>query len=383
MVFARAFYFVFFFALACLIPFLALYYQSLGLSGQEIGFLAGIIPIITMFGASIWSMISDATGKHRLLFLVAIGGVWMSVLLLTQATTFLQLIPIVMIYAVFFSPIIPLTDNSVMALLGDRGAEYGRIRVWGAYGWGISAIIIGWITERYGLSWAFVGFLATWVFLLYIGYRLPMAVASAGGKFWQELKILLSERSWFLFLAVALIEAMSLGIFLSFLFLYLEEMGASRTVMGLSLAVSTLSEIPVFLYSRKLLQRWDSMFLLALSLFFTVIRAFGYVNMTAPWQVLIISLLHGPTFALMWASGVAYANKMAPPGLGATAQGVFAGIVMGLGSALGAFTGGIIYDAYGAVAAFQWAGIASLTALLLFVLLNRKSFIRQMQVARK
>ena len=85
----------------------------------------------------------------------------------------------------------------------------------------------------------------------------------------------------------------------------------------------------------------------------------------------------------MWVSGVAYANKMAPPGLGATAQGVFAGTVMGLGPALGAFSGGILYDAYGAVVAFQWAGFASLLALVLFIAVNRRSFMRQMQVVKK
>ena len=380
--YGKAFYFVFFGAAACLIPFLALYYQSLGLSGREIGFLSGIVPLITMVGASIWSMISDATGKHRLLFLISLCGVWLSVLLMTQAATFVQLIPVVMIYALFFSPIIPLTDNSVMAMLGEQSSEYGRIRVWGAYGWGIAAVIIGVVVERYGLQWGFAGFLSIWIFLLFIGSKLPMAVASAGGKFWQELQILLSDRSWFLFLLVALIEGMSLGIFLSFLFIYLEEIGASRTIMGFTLLTATLSEIPIFLYSRKLLKRWNAPFLLALSLLFTVIRAFAYVNMTAPWQVLIINLLHGLTFSLMWTAGVAYANQLAPPGLGATAQGVFAGTVMGLGSALGAFSGGIIYDAYGAVVAFQWAGFASLMALILFVWVNRRSFMGQMQAAR-
>jgi PPP family 3-phenylpropionic acid transporter len=186
-----------------------------------------------------------------------------------------------------------------------------------------------------------------------------------------------------LFLVVALIEMMSLGIFLNFLFLYLDDVGASRTIMGLTLMVARISEIPIFLYSRKLLERWDAQFLLALSMIFTVIRALAYVNMTAPWQVLFISLLHGPTFALMWTSGVAYANKIAPPGLGTTAQGVFGGTVMGLGSALGAFSGGFLYDAYGAVVAFKWAGVASLLALILFTLINRQSFVRQLQVVRK
>jgi MFS family permease len=192
------------------------------------------------------------------------------------------------------------------------------------------------------------------------------------------LRVLLRNGRWLLFLAVALVEGMSLGIFLNYLFLYLAEMGASSIIMSWSLTLATVSEIPVFLYSRRLLARWGSPFVLMLSLAITVIRAFAYVFMTAPWQVLPISLLHGPSFAAMWAAGVAYADETAPLGLGSTAQGMFGSAVFGLGAALGAFSGGYLYDTVGAVATFQWAGWASLVALLLFVWMNRRSFVRQL-----
>ena len=228
MIAARAFYFVFFASVACLVPFLTLHYQDLGLSGREIGFLTGIVPLITMFSASIWSMISDATGKHRQLFLASIAGTWLSVVLMSQASTFVALIPIVAVYAFFIAPIIPLVDNAVMAMLGANSPEYGRQRVWGSYGWGIAGVIIGLIIQRSGLQWAFIGYLALWLVLLLVGARLPMVVKSAGGKFWQELRTLLANRNWILFLAVALFEGLSLGIFLNFLFLYLDDLGISR-----------------------------------------------------------------------------------------------------------------------------------------------------------
>jgi PPP family 3-phenylpropionic acid transporter len=382
MIVAKAFYFLFFGAMACLAPFLTLYYQDLGLSGREIGFLTGIVPLITMFGAALWGMIADATGRHRLLFLLAIIGTWCSVFLMTTAGSFLILIPIVVIYAFCFSPIIPLTDNSVIEQLGEeRRDEYGRQRVWGSYGWGLAGAAIGVIIAASGLQWAFIAFLAIFVPLFLVGTRLPMSPYKAGSHFWSELRELLSNRSWLLFLAVALIEGMSMGIFLNYLFLYLDALGASATIMGLTLTMATISEIPVFLYSQRLLARWSAPFLLAISMIFVVIRAFAYVGMTDPWQVLLISLLHGPTFALMWVAGVAYAAEIAPPGLGATAQGVFAGVVMGLGSALGAFSGGILYDASGPKSAFYFAGFAALAATAVFVFVNRSAFRRQIQRA--
>lgn len=382
MVVAKAFYFLFFGAMACLVPFLTLYYQDLGLSGREIGFLTGIVPLISMFGAALWGMIADATGRHRLLFLLAIIGTWCSVFLMSNAGSFSILIPIVVIYALCLSPIIPLTDNAVIDQLGEeRRGEYGRQRVWGSYGWGLAGALIGVIIAASGLHWAFIAFLALYVPLFLVATRLPMTPYTASSHFWAELRELLSNHAWLLFLGVALVEGMSLGIFLNYLFLYLAALGTSPTIMGLTLTMATISEIPVFLYSQRLLARWSAPFLLALSMVFTVIRAFAYAGMTDPWQVLLISLLHGPTFALMWVAGVAYAAEIAPPGLGATAQGVFSGVVMGLGSALGAFSGGILYDAFGPKSVFYFAGFAALAATVIFVFVNRSTFGKQLQPA--
>ena len=121
----------------------------------------------------------------------------------------------------------------------------------------------------------------------------------------------------------------------------------------------------------------------AFTVFFLVICSFAYATMTEPWQVLVISLLHGLTFSAMWAAGVAYADEIAPSGLGATAQGVFNGTDLGLGTALGAFIGGYLYDASGAVSAFQFAGWASLAALLVFFLAHRHLFIHQLKISLK
>ena len=373
----KAVYFIYYAAAASLIPFLTLYYQGLGLTGREIGILTGIAPLMTLLGASIWSVLADLTQKHRVLFLVAIGGTWGSVLLLSQLNTFLWLIPAVVAYAFFVAPLMPLVDNTVMVLLGKEKDAYGRFRVWGAYGWGIAAAIMGWVLQQAELHWIFSGYLTLLLILFAIALRLPIQPASRQSHFWQGFKQLITNRRWLLFLAVALIEGMSLGIFLNYLFLHLEDMGASRTVMGLSLTVATLSEIPIFLNSRRLL-RGGAPFLLAGSLAIMVVRAFAYANMTAAWQVLLISLLHGPTFSAMWSAGVAYADETAVPGLSTTAQGIFNGTVLGLGSELGAVIGGFLYESSGAVVAFQWAGWATLAAFILFVGVHRQSLIMEL-----
>ena len=145
------------------------------------------------------------------------------------------------------------------------------------------------------------------------------------------------------FLGTILIGSIIMSLTNNFLFLYLNSLGASKSLMGFSLTIATISEIPVLFFADRLLGRWGAKGLLTLSLLGYGVRAFAYSFMNVPWLVLPIQLLHGPTFATLWAAGVSYADEIAPEGMGATAQGLLSAVVWGLGSALGhQLTAGVV-----------------------------------------
>ena len=75
----------------------------------------------------------------------------------------------------------------------------------------------------------------------------------------------------------------------------------------------------------------------------------------SPWWVLAAEPLHGLTFGAAWAAGVARAAALAPPGLAASTQSVYSGVYLGLGSAAGAFVGGVVHARFGGVAVFAVA----------------------------
>jgi PPP family 3-phenylpropionic acid transporter len=367
---AKAFYFFFYAAQSSLIPFLALYYAQFGFSASQIGLLSGVLPLITLVSAPLWGGLADVTQKHRRLLMLAIAGAWTAVLALSLATRFFWLFPIVAVYAVFMAPIMPLVDNAVIAMLGERKAEYGKLRVWGAVGWGVAAPVAGLLIDRNGLDWAFYAYLMLMVGCLVVATRLPVGHTSIGRHFWRGVRVLTTNRQWNVFLLTVMVGFLAMAFEMNFLFLYLDELGAGTTLMGLSLSVATLSEIPVWFYSDRLLARWGTRGLLGLALLATAAQAFAYSLIRDPWLVLPVQVLHGPAFSAMWAAGVAYASDIAPPGMGATAQGVFAGVGMGLRSALGAFIGGLLYDLWGPVAMFRWGGVIALLALAFFFLVG-------------
>jgi PPP family 3-phenylpropionic acid transporter len=363
----KAFYFFYFAAMASLSPFLVLYYEQTGLSGSQIGLLAGLPPLIGLFSAPLMGGLADATQKHALLLRGGIASLALTILALSLVESFIGFIICIVFYAFAMASILPLVDNTVLELLGDRKDQYGKQRLWGSAGWGLAAPVAGLLVEDSGLRWAFYVCFFILLILFVVSFRLRISQARLNRNFWSGLRLLLANKQWFLFLSVVFTGGASLAIIHSYLFLYLNDLGASAVIMGLALTISTISELLVMFYSDRLLAYFGTRGLLTLALAVFVIRLFGYAYTTLPWMILLLQLLQGPTFAAMWMAGVARANELAPPGLGATAQGLLSGVMMGLGSAFGAITGGLIYETMGIPILFQLNGLVVLVCLVIYV----------------
>ena len=368
----KAIYFFYYGAAASLFPFLVIYYESLGLSGYQIGFLAGIMPLIAFFSAPLWGGLADASQNHKRLLLLAIFTSIVITFALSNASAFLWLIPLVVLLAFFIAPIMPIVDNSVMDLLADHKDQYGKLRLWGAIGWGVSAPVVGWLIERSDLSWAFYGYMVLMSAGLLVAWKLTVSQAGIGSKLWGGLRSLLSNPSWSLFLLTVFVFGIGSSVIQNFLFLYMNDLEASKTLMGLSLMFATLSELPVLYFSDRLLSRFGATGMVILSMSFLVLRLLAYSFIRNPLMVLPIQLLHGPTYSAMWVSGVSYAAKNAPHGMGATVQGLFSGVLLGLSAAVGAFIGGFLFENIGPVAMFRVTGFLVLMGIALFLLVGNR-----------
>jgi predicted MFS family arabinose efflux permease len=57
--------------------------------------------------------------------------------------------------------------------------------------------------------------------------------------------------------------------------------------------------------------------------------------------------------------------------MGATAQGLFSGVQLGLAGTFGGLVGGFLYENLGAVMLFRWVGVVGFATLILFLMLGR------------
>jgi PPP family 3-phenylpropionic acid transporter len=367
-----AFYFLLFAGIASVGPFLVLYYQGLGFSGTQIGLLTGITPLITFFGAPLWTGLADASRRHRPMMSLAMSVGVITLFVFPLLHAFVPVLLIAALLSFFTAPVTPFADSATMFMLGDEKEMYARIRLGGTIGFGLAAPVAGVLVQDYGLPSAF------WVsaILFFLGFivsqKLVYGQLTADGPAKGRVRTLLANPRWLLFLIVALAGGAASAVSNNFFFPYMKELGAKESTMGLALTVGTLGEIPVLFFGNRLIRRFKSYGLLMLSMVVTGLRLLLFAACETPDLVLFIQLLNGLTFSTMWVAGVSYADENAPAGMSATAQGLFSAMVLGFGAAVGGFIGGPLLESMGGRGLYLVFGIAVLAVVVIVALIYRR-----------
>jgi hypothetical protein len=110
----RLLYLTYYASLGALMPYLPVYYHSLGHKGTSIGLLGAVKPLTTFLAAPVWGIISDRSGNHvsTLQFTFLTSLVCQMLVGMNSNLTFL--IVTVFITALLNAPVKSLIDSIVM-----------------------------------------------------------------------------------------------------------------------------------------------------------------------------------------------------------------------------------------------------------------------------
>jgi PPP family 3-phenylpropionic acid transporter len=365
------FNFMLFAGIACVSPFVVLYYQELGFNGTQIGLLTGITPLITFLSAPLWTGLADQTRQHRLImsFTMLLGAAVLAVF--PSLNTFWTVLVAAIFLNIFLSPISSFADSATMVMLADEKELFGRIRLGGTIGFGLAAPIAGMIVHDRGLRFAFWACAALYLLGLVVSQKLVHGHLRDDGKAKGHVRDLISDPRWFVFLTIAFVGGLSLAALNNYFYPYMKELGADEGTMGLALTIGTVAEVPVLLFVNRLLKRLRPYRLLVLTTAITGVRFLLLAASRSPNTVMLTQLLNGMTFSAMWVAGVAYADDHAPVGMRTTAQGLFSAMVLGIGMAVGGFVGGPLLESVGGRTLYLIFGVGVFAILAVVVIVQR------------
>ena len=342
------FFFLRFASGAAFRPYLVLYYQSLSFSGTQIGLLTGIIPLVSLASLPIITGLADRTKTQKLIMSISLITASFGVFIFPYLNNFLLIFILLILVSILIAPVGALSDSAAMFMLGDRKDLFSRIRLGGTLGFSIASAAVGSLVENYSLKIAF------WIAsaLLFIAFIVSLKLVHAPEKSkkpadMRQAIVLLKKPRVLLFLLISFAGGLSNALVNTYLFPYLRNLGAGESVMGLALTIGTIAELPILFFISTFIKKYKAFKLVIFSTAVTSLRFLLLAITTNPSVVLIIQLLNGFTFPLLSVAGVTYADEHAPEGFHATSQGLFNIASIGIGSAMGGFVGGLLFERLG------------------------------------
>ena len=370
-----AFYFFQYAGVAFMMPFLVLFYQGLGFDGGQIGFLAGISPLITLFSGPLVTGIADTTRQHKLVMGISLLIATLAVFTFPLFSIFAPILLIVLVNSFFTGPVSSLADNATMSMLAGEKDMYGRLRLGGTIGFALAAPISGQLVQTYGIKMAFWGcglmYLLAFVVSLNFEHTSNKAFLKQTNSLVDGLRVMIADPRWLLFLVGAFVGGFAMAVTNNYFFSYMKELGAKESTMGFALTLGTICEVPVMLFGNRLLRYFKAYPLFILALIISGVRLLLFSIASSPNQAMFFNLLNGLTFPVVWIAGVSYVDEHAPAGMSATAQGVFGAAVFGIGTSSGGFLGGALLDMIGAKGLCLVFGSVTLLVVAVILLFGR------------
>lgn len=356
-------------------PFISAYYKRIGLSFTQIGVLLAIGPIFAIFIQPLWAMLSDRTGKRKLLLILLALCTAGAYLLYYLGASFAVCLLAVLVVSLFSLALLPLCDALVIDRANAYGFPFARIRIGGTLGYAAMVFGAGMFLEKFdGAQFA----VAAVAYLLFAGavMLLPQGgareeaaparreAAPARKKAVPARESIFDTSEILFVLALALIESLGLGFCGSFMGSYAVELGFGSSLIGVLSCISALSEVPILLFAGKLVDRFGEIPLLIFSGVMMSLRLF-LTGMGLVPAMISAQLLQSVTYMTTYICCTQYISKHVRAGKMSQGQSALAIVQSGLAAVASNLFGGMLVDAVGTRQAFFAVAAGVLVVALL------------------
>lgn len=367
----RGFNFLYFALLAMFIPFLPVYLGEQGLNPAQIGFIIGTGGFVTIIAQPLWGMISDKTRTIRKVLLILLLCSAVTGYFLFDSSSYVRLILFAMLLYFFLMPIDPLAESLNFRISEAAGISYGSIRTYGALGYGVMALLTGYVMSYFGSQGMALLFVAISLTSFVVSWFMPDAPVTGKPVTLESLKHFLSNKETLLFLVLIFISSVPARMNDTFLGVYIRELGGSPELVGQSFFIAAMSEIIVFALSFWWLRKGKELIIISISGAFYFLRFFISAWITDPHLLAYLQILQILTFPVFYSAAIQYLYSIVPVEWRATGQTVLALLFFGVSGILASYAGGALYEAFGGKALYLTISVMSFIGMMFGLILYR------------
>ena len=391
-----------------------LYFLNHGIPPAQIGELKTIGLVLKFIGEPIWCIIADLTDPKLVFLLSLAAGIGSLEILRNASQVTYHTIILVKLIRTATAPQATLTTIASMKLIEGSTEGYGQQRMYGSLAWGLGAYMVGMMIDAYGTdSMFYFTYFFQIVSLIIVFKYLPTkptgvnslstlddshekseSLERGGGSpmidggrnekrsaktglaavfnvytvgkvkldiYVQELRQFVKNRCCRVILFNAILYGACMQTVDTWLFICLEQdYHANKAYSGLCVFASTISCIPIFYYSKKVISLYGHSNMILASHAALVLRLVLLSLMSPTWVhhmygILAVQLLHGFCYALFWTASVDAVFCQSPKHLVTSCMATLNLSYQAVGFGIGSLAWGYVYEYLGGMTIFFYA----------------------------
>ncbi|WP_231506477.1 MFS transporter [Paenibacillus sp. UNC451MF] len=353
----KVFNFVVYGAIAIYSTFFALYLQNLGISKVQIGLLVSGGPLIGLVANPLWAYFADKIRNNKRILIICLVGNFICMQFVFLTENYVWIYSLMLFFFAFQSPLFTQSNSLILNVIDGTKHKFGEIRAWGSLGWALIAVaagpIIGWLGMRQ--LWIVFDFMMLmaicFTFLLPSGNERGLKEKFTNKGYLQVFK----NKFFITFVILGILISIPNSINLTFISIYIRDLGGSNTMVGWSAFATAILEVPVFLLLDRYLKK-QSGTMLGWVIIIAMLFSFRWLLMSyaaSAIQVVFIQLLHSVTFGGYYYMGTQLTSHLVPSPYRSSGQAIYGLTWGGISGIVAGVVGGWMFENLGPTTLYQ------------------------------
>ncbi|EJL38928.1 MULTISPECIES: MFS transporter [Brevibacillus] len=354
-------------------PLITQYYNSISLTGTQIGLISAVAPIVSIVAQPMWGLFCDRFQIRKTVLILTLVASGLAGLFFVGVSSFAFVFLLYLILSFFQSAVIPISDSLALGYAKKNGLQFGDIRLWGAVGFALAAFVTGLLVEQWGPSVLFYSYcLALLIAMLFL-LRVPdeseetsrFRVGMLAG-----MRDLLRLPRYLLFLLASFCVLGAVNANNIWFSLFYQEIGGTVAGVGLAFLLFAGSEAPFMKLAGVFVRRWGLELTLLLAAVCGAARWLWYSSAPSTTFVIAMFFIQGISVGFYLATAAQFVRENTPPSLQVTALAIFFSVGGGLGTMLCNLVAGWIKDSYSTLGIYLFFGIITVIGIIPLVLIT-------------
>lgn len=362
------FYSLLFGSIGAVMPFVAVWMDSVGIGTAMIGIVVGapsLAMLLTTVALGRWA---DNLSDRRVA-IIACNGVILTVQLVLFFTTDSQIVLLVWLIAgIALHAMIPITDAAALGLTRRLNGDFARVRAFGSVGFVVALTLAGFAYDFWSIDVFVVVLLLSNVLRLICSVFLPVMPRGKNVKEYTE-KDKRHSRSLFIpgvilvLAAGALINASHAMVYTYGILLWTEQ-GMSEALAGMAFGIGVVVEIGLMWWFKSLTHNVSARMCLFIAAGCGIIRWSVLASGSSIVMIFFAQMLHGFTFGITFLACASFISRRVPEHAGAQGQSLLATLSTASLS-MATFASGQLFDAWGSGVYWLMGGLCVMSFMLI------------------